>query len=62
MNYMNRDVQTDKAGVLKKLQAEYSYSLSKRSTLYVYVDRDTTNSNRIDSVAKTIGLGMMHKF
>jgi predicted porin len=59
---MNRDVQVDKAGVLKKLQAEYSYLLSKRSTLYVYMDRDTTNSNRIDSTAKAIGVGMMHKF
>lgn len=62
VNYMNRDVQTDKAGVLKKLQAEYSYLLSKRSTLYVYMDRDTTNSNRVDSIANTIGLGMMHRF
>lgn len=62
LNYMNRDVQVDKAGVLKKLQAEYSYLLSKRSTLYVYMDRDTTNSNRIDSTAKAIGVGMMHKF
>jgi predicted porin len=61
-NYMKRDVQTDKAGVLNKLQAEYSYFLSKRSTLYVYVDRDTTNSNKSDSVANALGLGMMHQF
>ena len=61
-NYMNRAVQTDVAGTLKKFQAEYSYFLSKRSTLYVYVDRDTTNSNRADSVANTVGLGVMHQF
>lgn len=61
-NYMKRDVQTDKAGVLEKLQAEYSYFLSKRSTLYVYVDRDTSNSNKSDSVANAVGLGVMHQF
>jgi predicted porin len=62
LNYMNRDVQTDKAGVLKKLQAEYSHLLSKRSTLYVYMDRDTTNSNKVDSIANTVGVGILHKF
>ena len=61
-NYMQRAVQTDKAGTLKKFQAEYSYILSKRSTLYVYMDRDTTNNNRPDSVANTLGLGIMHQF
>lgn len=61
-NYMSRAVQTDKSGYLKKFQAEYSYFLSKRSTLYVYVDRDTTNTNRRDSVANTLGLGVMHQF
>ncbi len=62
LNYMARDVQTDRAGVLKKIQGDISYSLSKRSTIYLYADRDTTNSNRADSRATAIGLGMLHQF
>lgn len=62
LNYMARDVQSDRAGVLKKIQGDLSYSLSKRSTIYLYADQDTTNSNRTDSKATAVGLGMLHQF
>ena len=62
VNYMARSVQTDRAGTLKKLQAEYSYSLSKRSMLYVFLYRDVTNSNVPDSTATGLGVGIQHRF
>lgn len=61
-NLMQRDVQTDPAGRLKKFQADYSHSLSARSTLYVFVDRDVSNSHLPNSQATGIGVGMLHRF
>jgi predicted porin len=62
LNYMERDVQADRLGKLKKMQGDVSYYLSKRTSTYLYFDRDTTNSNRADSVAKAVGLGILHRF
>ncbi|WP_051442945.1 porin [Curvibacter gracilis] len=61
-NLMQRDVQTDPAGKLKKFQADYSHSLSARSTLYVFVDRDVSNSHLPNSQATGVGVGMLHRF
>lgn len=61
-NLMQRDVQTDPAGKLRKFQADYSHSLSARSTLYVFVDRDVSNSHLPNSQATGVGVGMLHRF
>jgi predicted porin len=61
-NVMERDIQTDKSGSLKKAQGEYSYFLSKRSTLYVFKDRDVSNTNKANSTASSYGFGVMHQF
>jgi len=61
-NVMDRAIQTDKNGTLKKAQGEYSYFLSKRSTLYVFKDRDVSNTNKANSTASSYGFGVMHQF
>ncbi|MDD0812931.1 porin [Curvibacter sp. RS43] len=61
-NFMQRDVQLDRAGKLKKFQADYSHSLSARSTLYVFVDRDVSNSHLPNTLATGLGVGMLHRF
>jgi len=62
LNIMDRSIQADKNGTLKKTQAEYSYFLSKRSTLYVYKDIDVSNTNKANSTANSLGIGVMHQF
>ena len=61
-NVMNRDIQTDKNGTLKKAQGEYSYFLSKRTTVYVFKDKDVSNTNKANSTANSYGFGVMHQF
>lgn len=62
LNVMERSIQTDKNGTLKKAQGEYSYFLSKRSTLYVFKDHDVSNTNKANSTANSYGFGVMHQF
>lgn len=62
LNVMERSIQTDKNGSLKKAQGEYSYFLSKRSTLYVFKDHDVSNTNKANSTANSYGFGVMHQF
>jgi predicted porin len=61
-NYMERDVQSDKDGVLKKFQISYGHRLSKRTMLYVLYDRDDPNSNARDDVITNITGGIRHNF
>ncbi len=61
-NYMQRDVQKDRDGVLKKFQIGYGYKLSKRTTLYVLHDREDPNSNESHDLTKIYSVGMQHNF
>jgi predicted porin len=61
-NYMERDVQRDRDGVLKKFQIGYGHNLSKRTRLYVLYDRDDANSNASDDVVTNISAGIWHAF
>ncbi len=61
-NYMERDVQSDRNGTLKKFQAGYAYQLSKRTTLFALVDRDDPNSNKTNDVIRNFSAGIQHNF
>lgn len=61
-NYMEREVQSDRNGTLKKFQIGYGYKLSKRSTLYALTDRDDPNSNRANDVIRNFSVGIQHNF
>jgi predicted porin len=61
-NYMERDVQRDRDGVLKKFQIGYGHSLSKRTLVYVLYDREDPNSNVPDDVITNVSTGIRHAF
>ena len=62
MNYMERDVQKDLNGVLKKFQFGYDYQLSKRTKLFALYDNEDPNSNVSDDSVKTVSVGIQHNF
>ena len=61
-NYMERDVQKDKSGTLKKLQAGYSYKLSKLTSVFALYDRDDPNSNASNDVIRNFSVGIQKNF
>ncbi|MDB5761794.1 MAG: putative Porin [Herminiimonas sp.] len=61
-NYMQRNVQADPNGSLKKAELAYSYQLSKRTQLYALYDREDPNSNVSNDEIKTISVGIQHNF
>lgn len=62
VNYMERAVQRDPQGRLKKVQAAYGYRLSKRTMPYVFFDREDPNSHKAGDTVTTAGIGIQHKF
>ncbi|WP_230626377.1 porin [Cupriavidus necator] len=50
VNYMERAVQRDPQGRLKKVQA--AYSLSKRTTPYVFFDHEDSNSHKPGDIVR----------
>lgn len=61
-NYMEREVQADKNGSLKKFQTGYGYRLSKRTMVYALFDRNDANSNVANDTTKTFSAGIQHNF
>lgn len=61
-NYMEREVQSDRDGVLKKFQIGYGHKLSKRTMLFALYDRDDPNSNVSNDVIANFSVGMQHNF
>ena len=61
-NYMEREVQADKNGSLKKFQAGYGHKLSKRTMVYALFDRNDANSNVSNDTTKTVSVGIQHNF
>lgn len=61
-NYMERDVQTDRNGTLKKFQVGYSHPLSKRTSLFALFDRDDPNSRLPNDLIRNISAGIQHNF
>lgn len=61
-NYMEREVQADRDGVLKKFQIGYGHNLSKRTMLYALYDREDPNSNVSRNEVSIISMGIQHSF
>ena len=61
-NYMRRDVQTDRNGQIRKFQASYTYSLSKRTKLYALIDSEDPNSNKANDSINQVSVGIQHNF
>lgn len=61
-NYMEREVQLDRDGVLKKFQIGYGHNLSKRTMVYALFDREDPNSNVSSNEVSIISLGIQHNF
>jgi len=61
-NYMEREVQSDRDGVLKKFQIGYGYNLSKRTMVYALHDREDPNSNVSKNEISIFSVGMQHNF
>ena len=61
-NYMQRAVQADLTGTLKKFQISYAYKLSRRTQLFALYDRDDPNTNVQNDVIRTVSFGIRHNF
>ena len=61
-NVMEREVQADKHGSLKKFQIGYGHNLSKRTMLFALFDREDPNSHASKDVVRNISIGMQHNF
>lgn len=61
-NVMQRAVQADRNGNLKKWQASYAFLLSKRSQVYALYDNEDPNSNVANNTVKIFSVGMQHNF
>lgn len=61
-NYLTRDVQKDRAGVLKKFQVGYAHRLSKRTMVYALFDRQDPNDRLPDDTIRNVSVGIQHNF
>ncbi|WP_431099326.1 porin [Polaromonas aquatica] len=61
-NYIRKDVQSDPAARLKRLQAGYAYKMSNRTSLYAFYDRQDPNSRVANDVIRVYGVGIQHNF
>jgi len=61
-NLMQRAVQSDVNGELKKLSVSYAYRLSKRSQLYALFDDENPNTNATNNKIRTVSVGIQHNF
>lgn len=62
LNVMKRDVQASLIGERKRWQTAYIYSLSKRTELQAYFDRDGVDSSKDNVKVRAVGLGIRHLF
>lgn len=61
-NFMQRAVQSDVNGKLKKFQVSYAYKLSKRSQVYALYDNENPNSNATNNKIRVLSAGIQHNF
>lgn len=61
-NYMEKDVQSDVNGKLKRFQFGVTHQLSKRTTLYALADRNDPNNNVANNTVRVISTGIQHNF
>lgn len=61
-NIMQRAVQSDRNGKLKKWQASYNFNLSKRTQVYALYDDEDPNTNLPNDKIKTFSVGIQHNF
>ncbi len=61
-NYMTKDVQTDRNAQLRRLQVGYLHNLSKRTSLYAFLDRTDPNNRAPNDVVRALGIGIQHNF
>lgn len=62
LNVMQRDVQADRNGKLKKWQASYAYNFTKRTQAFVLYDKEDPNSNVANNDIKSFSVGVQHNF
>lgn len=62
VNVMQRDVQTDRRGKLKKWQASYAFDFSKRTQVYALYDAEDPNTNVANDKIRTFSVGIQHNF
>ncbi|RJF92764.1 porin [Noviherbaspirillum saxi] len=61
-NYMQKDVQSDRNGKLKRLQFGVSHGMSKRTSLYALADVQDPNSNVANNKIRVVSAGIQHNF
>jgi len=61
-NIMQRAVQSDSNGQLKKWQLSYAFRLSRRTQVYAIYDNEDPNSNVADNTVKVVSVGIQHNF
>lgn len=61
-NYMQKDVQSDRNGELKRIQAGVTHKLSKRTMAYALVDRQDPNDNVANNTVRVFSVGVQHNF
>ncbi|CAM3441396.1 porin [Paracidovorax anthurii] len=61
-NYMTKDVQTNRDAKLRRFQVGYLYNLSKRTNVYVFLDRSDPNNRVANDVVRAAGVGIQHNF
>ncbi|HET6827359.1 MAG TPA: porin [Ramlibacter sp.] len=62
LNVMRRDVLTSRTGERRRWQLAYTYALSKRTELQVFIDRDGVDSSRSNVAVRALGAGVRHDF
>lgn len=62
LNLLQRDVQASPAGTRKRVQLAYIHSLSKRTELQAFYDRDGIDSSKSNVAVRAIGAGIRHNF
>jgi predicted porin len=61
-NIMERAVQSDRNGKMKKWHAAYAYNFTKRTQVYALYDNDDPNSNLANNTIKSFSVGIQHNF
>jgi predicted porin len=62
VNLLQRDVQGSRSGERRRVQAAYTYALSKRTELQAFADSDGIDSSRSGVRVRAVGAGVKHLF
>ncbi|NRF70264.1 porin [Aquincola sp. S2] len=62
LNLLQRDVQANRSGDRRRVQAAWLYALSKRSELQAFADSDGIDSTKSNVRVRALGAGIKHVF